>query len=79
MRTLFGMALAWSVFVQTVGAFCYPGSRWDETPVAVGERPARLWDWKDNPIVRSLAAGPRLGPDPATFEQIRGVLRRNLE
>ena len=75
-RTLFVLALLWSTFVQTVGAFCYPGSRWDETPVAVGDRPARLWDWKDSPLARSLSAGPRLGPDAAGFDQIRRVFRR---
>ena len=68
-----GGGAAASVFVQAIGAFCYPNSRWDETPVAVGERPARLWDWKDSPITRGLSAGPRLGPDAQARRRIRHV------
>jgi hypothetical protein len=75
LRACFGVALAASAFLQMVGAFCYPGSRWDETPVAIGDRPARLWDWKDSPVTRSLAAGPRLGPELRLRRQLLETLR----
>jgi hypothetical protein len=75
LRWLFGLTLGVSVFLQAVGAFCYPNSKWDETPVAVGDRPERLWDWRDSPITRSLAAGARLGPDPKFYERLREVIQ----
>ena len=74
LRVAFAALVAWSCFVQAVGAFCYPGSRWDETPVAVGSRPSRLWDWRDSPITRSLAAGPRLGPDRSALPKLRRLV-----
>lgn len=66
-KTTFLAALLFSVGIQCVGAFCYPNSLWDERPAPIGESPWRLWDWRDNPVVRSIKAGPRLGPDPAAL------------
>jgi hypothetical protein len=74
-RALLGLALTVSILVQAIGAFCYPHSQWDEQPVTVGDRPDRLWDWRDSPIRRSLRAGPRLGPDPAKLEEFWQALR----
>ena len=74
LRAVFAATLVASVSIQAVGAFCYPNSRWDETPVAVGQDVARLWDWRDSPVARSLAAGPRIGPDPKFYEEIRRAL-----
>ena len=74
LRAAFVLLAAWSTFAQAVGAFCYPNSNWDETPVAVGSRPSRLWDWRDSPITRSLAAGPRLGPAPDVIQNLRESL-----
>lgn len=71
LRPVFAALLAISVFVQGVGAFCYPASRWDETPVSIGERPGRLWDWEDNPIFRSVKSGPRLGPAGEILRRLR--------
>lgn len=62
-RVALAAALVFSIGIQSVGAFFYPGSLWDEKPVAVGDNPARLWDWRDNPVFGSLSAGPRIGPD----------------
>jgi hypothetical protein len=70
LRLLFGLTLLAASFIQAVGAFCYPNSHWDEAPVAIGERPRRLWDWRDSPISRSLSAGPRLGPGPKFRQKI---------
>ncbi|MCL6546338.1 MAG: hypothetical protein K6T61_14010 [Bryobacteraceae bacterium] len=66
-KTTFIAALLFSVGIQCVGAFCYPNSLWDERPAPIGESLWRLWDWRDNPVVRSINAGPRLGPDPAAL------------
>jgi hypothetical protein len=44
----------------------------------VGDRRDRLWDWRDNPIGRSLKAGPRLGPDPAELAEFWQALRGAL-
>lgn len=73
-RGLLTGAVAASVVLQALGAFCYPNTRWDETPVAVGSRPGRLWDWKDSPITRSLRAGPRLGPDRQALPLLRRAI-----
>ncbi len=50
-------ALAWSVGVQAVGAFCYPGGNWNGSPVDVDRAHERLWDWHDTEIGRTLKAG----------------------
>ncbi|HSW49187.1 MAG TPA: hypothetical protein VLH09_03385 [Bryobacteraceae bacterium] len=70
-RIAFGLALAISVFIQATGAFCYPRSEWDVTPVSIGERPGRLWDWRDTAIARSLSAGPRVGPSAEAISRLR--------
>jgi hypothetical protein len=57
-RWLFGILLGYSVFIQAVGAFCWP-STWNR-----GYPPAheRLWDWKRTEIATCLREGPRLDP-----------------
>jgi hypothetical protein len=57
-RTAAAVALAWGITVQAVGAFCYPGGQWNDTPVDVDHQHARLWDWSDLEIVRTATAGP---------------------
>ncbi len=57
--------VAWSVFVQIVGAFYYPNGNWNDspptftagTPFAQADT-ARLWDVRDNQIARTFLAGP---------------------
>ncbi|HET9369166.1 MAG TPA: hypothetical protein VFO19_02935 [Vicinamibacterales bacterium] len=49
--------VAWSLFVQSVGAFCYPGGDWNGTPADVDRAHARLWDWRDSQIPRTIRAG----------------------
>ncbi|HRS75382.1 MAG TPA: hypothetical protein P5282_10635, partial [Anaerolineaceae bacterium] len=73
-RLMFYSLLGASLLVQAAGAFCYPNSGWDEQPKPIGKSTERLWDWRDNPVARSLRAGPRLGPDPRRLPE----LRRNL-
>ncbi len=59
-KAAFAVVLAFSIFVQFVGAFSYPGGAWDATPVPVSAHPERLWDWADNPIRRNLSSGIHL-------------------
>ena len=61
-RFAFGATLAFSIIVQAIGAFCYPNGHWDSVPRSVDQAQERLWDWRDNQIVRSASAGPVLAP-----------------
>jgi hypothetical protein len=56
--SLIAIMLIWSVFVQAVGAFCYPNGSWDATPQNVDDHPERLWNWNDSQIGRSFHSGP---------------------
>lgn len=58
----FAGTLAFSIFVQSAGAFCYPNGHWDAQPQSVDQHPERLWNWRDNQILRTAAAGPVLVP-----------------
>lgn len=62
LRAVFALSLIVAIGIECVGAFCYPTGHWDSIPVSVDRDPARLWDWRDNPIGRNLNAGlaPRL-------------------
>ena len=57
LRTLFGLALAASIAVQALGAFCYPNGDWNGLPAPVETHLDRLWDWRDNQIRRTFSAG----------------------
>ena len=61
-RMAFGGLLLLSISVQAIGAFCYPNGHWDALPVSVDRHRERIWDWRDNQIFRSAAAGPVLDP-----------------
>lgn len=52
--------IVYSIAIQSIGVFCYINSRWDVTPLNVDTHPERLWDFTDNPISRSIKAGPDL-------------------
>ena len=58
----FASALAVSIAVQAVGAFCYPNGHWELLPQLARSHRERFWDWKDNQILRSARAGPVLEP-----------------
>jgi hypothetical protein len=52
-------ALVYSVFIQAVGAFCWPES-W-----TLNQNPPyryRLWDWRDSQIESCIKDGPRIDP-----------------
>jgi hypothetical protein len=57
-RWFFAILFSYSVFIQAVGAFCWP-STWNR-----GYPPAheRLWDWKRTEIGTCLREGPRFDP-----------------
>jgi len=61
-KLAFAAALVLSITVQGIGAFCYPNGHWDTQPVPVSKDRRRLWDWRDNQIFRSAAAGPVVEP-----------------
>lgn len=50
------------VLIQALGVYFYPNGHWDDTPVPVDQAGYRVWDWRDNPIRRTLDAGPLWQP-----------------
>lgn len=61
-KLAFASALLVSVTVQAIGVFFYPNGRWDALPQPLNKQRERVWDWKDNQILRSARAGPVLEP-----------------
>ena len=62
--------LVYSIFIQLVGAFCWP------SPWTLNDPPYRfrLWDWRDSEIEVCIRSGPRI--DPAArrlFALLRGA------
>lgn len=55
---VFCLLAVWGGVVQGIGAFYYPNGSWDGVPVSVDIAPQRIWNWRDNQILRSLRAGP---------------------
>ena len=51
------VALACSVAIAALGAFCYPHGRWNSEPFDVDRTHERLWEWRDNQIARTWVAG----------------------
>ncbi len=47
------VAVAFSIVLQSIGAFCYPSS-WNLHPQNVDLRHERLWDWRDTELSRCL-------------------------
>jgi hypothetical protein len=56
-RRIAAVALAWGIFVQAIGALCYPNGAWNTTPIDVDRAHERLWDWRDQQIVRTMRGG----------------------
>lgn len=48
---------AYCCLIQALGVYCYPKGRWDHLPVSVNHDPARLWNWADNPVIRTARGG----------------------
>jgi len=62
MRYAFGAVVVYCLFIQALGVYYYPKGHWDHLPVSVDQNTGRLWDWRDNPITRTLHAGPAWEP-----------------
>lgn len=56
LRWVLLVVVLYSVWVQWVGAFCYPG-QWAVDPVSLSDDKARLWDWGYNQIWDSFRSG----------------------
>lgn len=59
-KGIFWILVAYSMFIQIVGVFYYPQGDWEQYPKDLKTHKERLWNFGDNPIFRSLAAGPDL-------------------
>jgi hypothetical protein len=57
-RRAFAVLALNSVLIQALGVFFYPKGHWERTPRSVDRARSRLWDWRDNPIGRTVVAGP---------------------
>ena len=53
-RALFGLALAVSLFMHALGAFCWPCVDWNSTPIGIRSSQQRLWDWRDPSFLRNI-------------------------
>ncbi len=82
-KRAFAAVVVYCVFIQALGVYFYPKGHWDHTPVPVDNAGGRVWDWRDNPIGRTLAAGPTWEPyvivGAALTEGIRGAQRKMQE
>lgn len=58
LKLAFYLFVIYSVFTQAIGICCYSNSKWDSIPNNVDLNTNRLWDFNDNPISRSIKAGP---------------------
>jgi hypothetical protein len=56
-RRAFAVLALYSVLIQAVGVFFYPNGHWDGTPEGVDAKNGRLWNWRDNPIGRTVSGG----------------------
>jgi len=61
-RYAFAVVAMYCLFIQVLGVYYYPKGHWDNLPVSVDHDPRRLWDWRDNPIARTLHGGPAWEP-----------------
>ncbi len=55
---LAGGLVAASVAIHAIGAYGYP-STWCATPIDVDRAHERLWDWRDNELIRIVREGAR--------------------
>jgi len=73
-RRAFAALAVYSVLIQALGVFFYPNGHWDATPQSVDRAPARLWDWRDNPIARTAHGGFYWEPYAIVGAALRGGL-----
>ncbi|MFH0936995.1 MAG: hypothetical protein V1808_01750 [Candidatus Daviesbacteria bacterium] len=73
-RIIFYLVIVYSIFIQLIGVLNYTHSYWDSKPTNIDFDTKRLWDFKDNPIFRSL----RVGPDSRGLEIIQNLIFRKI-
>ena len=73
-KAALAVVAVYGVFIQALGVYCYPKGRWDHVPISVNQRPARLWDWRDNPIRRTARGGVVWEP----FEIVKTAIKEGL-
>jgi len=56
-RRAFAVLALYSVLIQAIGVFFYPNGHWDGLPQGVDAAHGRLWNWRDNPIDRTVSGG----------------------
>lgn len=61
--------VAWSIWVQAVGAFYYPSGNWNGMPTDVDRAHERLWNWSDSQLIRTIHGG--------SYRQYRARQQRN--
>ena len=61
-RSALAAVAVYCVWIQALGVYYYPKGHWDHLPESVNQKPGRLWNWRDNPIARTAAAGPAMEP-----------------
>ena len=68
----FAAAAVYGCLIQALGVYCYPKGRWDHLPVSVNADQGRLWDWIDNPIIRTARGGVAWEPYAIVAAAARG-------
>jgi hypothetical protein len=76
---VFGVMALYCLLVQALGVYCYPKGHWDHLPISVDDAPARLWDWADNPFVRTARGGIAWEPYAIVWATVTGGLPAGAE
>lgn len=71
-RGAFAATALYGVLIQSLGVYCYPKGRWDHLPLPVDTHPGRLWDFRDNPVVRTARGGLAWEPYAVVGAAING-------
>lgn len=58
---VYALTILFAITVQAIGAFCFPSS-WNLKPTNVDLDHARLWEWRDNELLRCLREYPGYHP-----------------
>jgi hypothetical protein len=74
LRCAFVAAAVYGVLIQAIGVYCYPKGHWDHLPVTVDKDPSRLWNWVDNPIIRTVHGGVAWEPYAILTAAVKGGL-----
>ena len=73
-RRAFAVLALYSLLIQAIGVFFYPNGHWDGTPEEVDAAHGRLWNWRDNPIARTVSGGVYWAPYAVVSAAVTGGL-----